>query len=213
MNMFEIWSHGRILGETELEVHDTGMNVRSGRFRPRQDYFGVRSVFKAYSAAVDMNGDAQQRALLQYYQMRDELELELRDGGGARIPSGTIHIADFEDSVEEMEIEVYPPVPDHSMSDSDTRDSLLRQFFGGYFHQDWDISGPTWVHVVDQFVRDHRTDVITETRDALQSWLDVSKSTENLSSDYACEYNPRNDGVNDRTWVQLIVDRLNELLR
>jgi hypothetical protein len=109
MKMFEIWSHGKLLGECDLEMHDSGMNVRSGRFHPRQDYFGVRPVFKAYSAAMDLHGPAQQSALADYYKRRDELALTVRERGGAEIPAGAVHIVDFDDSLEEMQIEVYPP--------------------------------------------------------------------------------------------------------
>ena len=93
------------------------------------------------------------------------------------------------------------------------RDETLRQFLGGYFHQDWDVNGPTWVDVVDQFLRDHGNGEITKTRDALQSWLDDTRAGTGLPSLYACDYNPRQDGLDDRTWVRAIIDHLDKRLR
>ena len=109
MRTYEIWSRGKILGETELEMHDVGMNLRSGRFCPRPDYFGVRSVFKAYSVAMDMDRVAQPTALADYYRMRDELQLTIREVGGAEVPSSAVHIVDLDDSSDEIQVEVYPP--------------------------------------------------------------------------------------------------------
>ena len=110
MGVFEVWCRGKLLGETDLEMHDDGMNVSSGRFRPQPGYFGVRSVFKMYSDALDLRGDAQRRAMLDYYRKRDDLELTVRERGGAEVPSSAIHIVDVDDSVDELQIEVYPPV-------------------------------------------------------------------------------------------------------
>src|SRR6185503_12069711 len=108
MSTFEIWSRGQLLGETDLENHDEGMNVRSGRFRPHEQYFRVRSVFRLFSAALDLRGAAQQSAVAEYYRMRDELELTVRERGGAEVLLGTVHIVDLDDDME-IEIEVSPP--------------------------------------------------------------------------------------------------------
>jgi hypothetical protein len=107
MRIFEIWSRGKLLGETDLEMHDS--EIRMGTFRPRPDYLGVRPVFKMYSDALDLRGDAQRRATLEYYRKRDELELIVRERGGAELPSRAVHIVDTDDGVGEIQIEVYPP--------------------------------------------------------------------------------------------------------
>lgn len=107
--MFEIWSHGKLLGETELEVHDEGMNVRRGRFYPRQDYFTVRAVFQAYAAALDLKGAAQHNAMADYYKQRDALDLTIQDRGRVAMLAGAIHINDLVDPPDELEVEIYPP--------------------------------------------------------------------------------------------------------
>ncbi len=33
-----------------------------------------------------------------------------------------------------------------------TREGRLRQFFAGYFHQDWDLGGGSWSQVVDSYI-------------------------------------------------------------
>jgi len=59
---------------------------------------------------MEMNGAAQQSALADYYRMRDELELTVKErGGGPEVPSGAIHIVDLDDSPDEIQVEVYPP--------------------------------------------------------------------------------------------------------
>jgi hypothetical protein len=110
MSRFEIWSGTTLIGDSDLESHDDGMNVRVGCFRPRPGYSGVRSVFKLYSAAVDLTGEAAKSALAHYFEMRDQLGLTVREPGGAELPAGSVHINDLAEAMDELEIEVYPPM-------------------------------------------------------------------------------------------------------
>ena len=109
MRAFEVRSGGQLLGETDLEMRDSGMNVRIGRFHPLSGYLQVRSVFKAYSDAMDLVGSAQRQALEDYYRKRDELRLTIHDRNGQELLASVIHIIDLDDSLEEIQIEVYPP--------------------------------------------------------------------------------------------------------
>jgi predicted SpoU family rRNA methylase len=36
---------------------------------------------------------------------------------------------------------------------SDSVSEVVRQFFGGYFHQDWDLEAEDWQEAVDEFSR------------------------------------------------------------
>jgi hypothetical protein len=109
MRRFEIWSVGHCIGETDLEFHDDGMNVYSGRFYPSPEYQNVRSVFKALSAAMDFAGEKGRAAYHEYARMRGDLNLTVRDREGGELPSGAIDIMDFEDALDELNIEVGPP--------------------------------------------------------------------------------------------------------
>jgi hypothetical protein len=109
MSTFKIRSRGQLIGETDLEMHDSGMNVRMGGFHPSPGYLQVRSVFKAYSDAMDLVGVSQQKALGDYYRRRDELALTIQDPNGQEVPASSIHIVDLDDSMEDIQIELYPP--------------------------------------------------------------------------------------------------------
>jgi hypothetical protein len=109
MRRFEIISLGRCIGETDLEFHDDGMNVFSGQFYPSATYHQVRSVFKALSASMDLAGLERKAAFAEYARMRNELQLTVRNREGEELPAGAIDINDLDESLEDLQIEVYPP--------------------------------------------------------------------------------------------------------
>ncbi len=93
------------------------------------------------------------------------------------------------------------------------RDTQLRQFFAGYFNQDWDIGGAaSWTDVVLQYMRENPRAAIIATRDALDSWLTDPESGPNLPSTFGCDYDPRPDGLDDRTWVRRILEFIDKQL-
>jgi hypothetical protein len=48
------------------------------------------------------------------------------------------------------------------------RSDRLRQFFAGYFNQDWDISGATrWSEVVDEYLAENPRDDVIRTREGV----------------------------------------------
>lgn len=109
MKKFEIRSGQQTLGETDLELHDAAMNLRSGMFRPQQPYFTVRSIFKSYANALLLKEGERDAALRLYYEMRDRLDLTIWERGGDQLRAGAIHIADVDDTVDSLYVEVYPP--------------------------------------------------------------------------------------------------------
>jgi hypothetical protein len=88
------------------------------------------------------------------------------------------------------------------------RDERLRQFFGGYFHQDWDAAGAaSWPDVVDAYLRDRSVAHATTTRDDLLSWL--ANTETGLPAELGCDYWP-GSATNERTWVRAIADYIDE---
>lgn len=88
--------HGVIVGHSELEHSERGVGRAWGAFRPGLGYELVQPVFRLYAQAVRDGVAVQDELLLaRYYKARDALQLELVDARGARIPTSTIHIADY----------------------------------------------------------------------------------------------------------------------
>ena len=88
--------HGVIVGHSELEHAERGVGRAWGAFRPGLGYELVQPVFRLYAQAVPAGGAVRDETLLaRYYKARDALRLELVDARGSRIPTSTIHIADY----------------------------------------------------------------------------------------------------------------------
>jgi hypothetical protein len=89
--------HGVVIGWSDLERIEPELGRARGRFRPGLGYDLVQPVFRLYSEAVP-RADAAARdeeKLERYYKSRDALKLELFDATGRRVPTSTIHIADY----------------------------------------------------------------------------------------------------------------------
>lgn len=95
------------------------------------------------------------------------------------------------------------------------RDARLRQFFGGYFNQDWDIGGAmSWTDVVAQYVKENTGAQVRQVQEDLHSWLEETACSPvaGLPAEFACDYDPRPDGVAERDWVRLVADSLGKQL-
>ena len=89
-----------------------------------------------------------------------------------------------------------------------TRNERLGQFFGAYFHQDWDAEGAgSWRDVVAQYAREVPGPRVLRTCDDLLDWLKETENeaSENLPPGFGCEYDPSLEGLTDRQWVEQIV--------
>lgn len=88
--------HGVVIGWSELEQIEPELGRAHGRFRPGIGYDLVQPVFRLFAEAVP-RADARRDEvkLARYYKSRDALKLELYDPSGRRIPTSTIHIADY----------------------------------------------------------------------------------------------------------------------
>ena len=90
----------------------------------------------------------------------------------------------------------------------------LQQFFGGYFHQDWDVEGASsWQEVIDAYVANAPPAAVETVLCDLSTWLveSADDASPNLPPSFGCEYDPRGDGLTEREWVLQIVDRLGRL--
>lgn len=101
--------HGVIIGHSELEHVEPEIGRAWGRLRPGMGYELVQPVFRLFAQAVPRDGSPKDgEALERYYNSRDALHLELVDANGTRIPTSTIHIADYtiEEGANALELDV-----------------------------------------------------------------------------------------------------------
>jgi hypothetical protein len=80
----------------------------------------------------------------------------------------------------------------------------LRQFFGGYFHQDWDLAGSTPSDVMAAFLQNASSESLRNLADALRRLLE-DFSTEAALQTYLvdelwCEYVPADGGTT--RWIK-----------
>lgn len=106
MKSFQIWRGDQLIGESDLEMRDSGMNVYSGRFYAQPAYHQVRSIFKIFSDALDHAGDVHNTMAHEYYRQRDELGLSISRRDGSRLSAEWIHIVDVTDDLDELQIDV-----------------------------------------------------------------------------------------------------------
>jgi len=92
-----------------------------------------------------------------------------------------------------------------------SRNDRLQQFFGAYFHQDWDVEGATcWEDVVDSYMASVPGALVDELRRDLSDWLVEARScsSPNLDLTFGCDFEPETVGLTGREWVAKIVQRL-----
>ncbi|WP_130301026.1 MULTISPECIES: contact-dependent growth inhibition system immunity protein [unclassified Duganella] len=89
-------------------------------------------------------------------------------------------------------------------------DEALHQFFGGYFHQDWQLDDPTWQDVISRFLSE------SDPSDSAQVATGIEGLLSNLASDEAlcravhelgCDYWP-GSAAQMRTWLMQLVPEL-----
>jgi hypothetical protein len=108
---FHIIFNEQLIGESNLENHDKGMNIYSGKFWPTVDYRLVKPVYLLFGHATINPSKVDESLLNKYYQARDKLNLKVLDEGHQLFPSESIHIIDYSfdpEIGEDYLIEVYP---------------------------------------------------------------------------------------------------------
>ena len=89
----------------------------------------------------------------------------------------------------------------------------LRQVFGAYFHQDWDLDAPDVDGVIDQFIADQRgraqlvqlAALVDAYADSFQNDSELARA---LINELWCDYLPRTAGTTAREWMQHVATRL-----
>jgi hypothetical protein len=87
----------------------------------------------------------------------------------------------------------------------------LRQFLGGYFHQDWPLDSARWEDVADEFVADSPRSSVAETADELRAVLAQRLSdeeTEGLLEGLGCNVNPAAFHLGAGAWLEALETRL-----
>jgi hypothetical protein len=78
-----------------------------------------------------------------------------------------------------------------------TRDERLFQFFGRYFHQDWDVEVATsWQDVIAAYAREVPREHAALLIQDLRSWVAeaTAEGRSSLPATFRCGYDPRADG-------------------
>lgn len=87
-------------------------------------------------------------------------------------------------------------------------ENQIKQFFGAYFHQDWDIDGDNWEQVIATYLETNDVNEIqnlTVQIDNLIKDIRSNKVDENtFPSNYDCEYNFVADGLSALEWLSRI---------
>jgi len=90
--------------------------------------------------------------------------------------------------------------------------ALLRQFFGAYFHQDWECDASDTKSVVSEYMK---TATARENRLLAEAALQYSAEfnndgdlEESLFTDLGCYYLPSGDGLSAKPWLQDVANQL-----
>ncbi|WP_432799931.1 contact-dependent growth inhibition system immunity protein [Poriferisphaera sp. WC338] len=93
----------------------------------------------------------------------------------------------------------------------------LQQFFGCYFHQDWDLSSSSDQEAIQQYLNDSDLHSIEKSAKELRSLI-VRKITENqldelITSTYKCSFDPNSNGSTYIEWITTMHATFYDLIR
>lgn len=91
---------------------------------------------------------------------------------------------------------------------------LLKQFFGVYFHEDWNVEAKDPKEIVAMYVaditEDHRRTVGRAILEYTDHVADDAELEEKLFSELGCYYAPGADGLTARDWLKMVAAQLLE---
>ena len=91
-------------------------------------------------------------------------------------------------------------------------DQTLRQFFGCYFHQDWNLDQPNTQAVVAEYMRVATQEkcyaLAVEILKYSESHLSDSELEEGLYSELGCYFRPSGGQISAKAWLQSITAQL-----
>lgn len=86
--------------------------------------------------------------------------------------------------------------------------SNLYQFFGGYFHEDWDLEAKDAKAVIHNYLNDEKPRIVKEIIDEisllLEMNLDRGQLRDVLANDLKCSYDPTFYGISDIDWLKWV---------
>jgi hypothetical protein len=100
-----------------------------------------------------------------------------------------------------------PTAEDRDMNSSD---EALHQFFGGYFHQDWQLDDPTWQVVISRFLRESTPTDSALVAAGIERLISDSSPDETLCcvvQKLGCDYWPGSFSEM-RIWLKQVVSEL-----
>lgn len=92
-------------------------------------------------------------------------------------------------------------------------DEALHQFFGGYFHQDWQLDDPTWQVVISRFLRESTPTDSALVAAGIERLISDSSPDETLCcvvQKLGCDYWPGSFSEM-RIWLKQVVSKLHYL--
>jgi hypothetical protein len=92
-------------------------------------------------------------------------------------------------------------------------DDALHQFFGGYFHQDWQLDDATWQDVIGRFLSESAPNGAAPVAAGIERLLSDSVSDETLCrevQELGCDYWP-SSSAEMRIWLCHVVLELRSL--
>ena len=82
---------------------------------------------------------------------------------------------------------------------------ILEQFFGGYFHQDWDLEGESDTIIIELFLDQEPSHsisaVISELDELIRSFANNRLDASKVLSDLGCYYYYTADGLSGLDWL------------
>ncbi len=87
----------------------------------------------------------------------------------------------------------------------------LRQFLGGYFHQDWVVEHATWEEVVDDFIAESPRHAVLESAAELRDLLAAELSDDDLATvleRLGCSVDPLALHLSTGEWLRHVLERL-----
>lgn len=95
---------------------------------------------------------------------------------------------------------------------TDTELALLKNFFGGYFNQDWDYEADNWQGVVSLYANAVNQEDRTLLGNTILAYADGFDNDEELEKDLSTnlcsDYLPTADEMSVRVWLQAIASQL-----
>jgi hypothetical protein len=89
---------------------------------------------------------------------------------------------------------------------------ILKNFFGGYFHQDWFYDAESTDAVVIEYVKDSKDEEVRALAEAIRNYSADFRSDAEIEnkvySEMGCYYVPSGDGLSAKMWLEGIASRL-----